>query len=347
LLFFDLEENSAREIATGLNNFNSSAVDPDSTVGFDISAGRYLDCGRYGLGITYFLWNPSTVSETRLGGAGTIIAAMPAYSFISVDPDGAGALPAGVVYDVIDGSDPNYAGAAGVRATRDVRFQGIEANLFSFGLMRARRASYANNCGSGCYGFGGAAGPLVRACNGRVRVMTSHGFRWMQIKDDLELAYNIDGTAGYQATDIYENVDVENNLYGYQFGGRLTYCLSSRLSMNIGGKFGIFANHAEKRHRLGSTTSLAYRNGVPLDVISSTDSDTVLASLGELDLGLGYRIGSAWTVRGGYRLIGITGVATAWDSLPNSYVSVASAGAVHADDSYLLHGGYVGLEYNW
>jgi hypothetical protein len=169
----------------------------------------------------------------------------------------------------------------------------------------------------------------------------------MQISDDLELAYNIDGTVGYQATDIYDRVDIENNLYGYQFGGQLNYCLSSRLSMNIGGKFGLYANHAQKQHRIGSETDLAYISGSPTDVISTTDSDTGLASIGEFDMGLGYRLGCAWTVRGGYRLIGITGVATAWDSLPNSYASVAESGTVHADDSYLLHGGYFGLEYNW
>ena len=38
---------------------------------------------------------------------------------------------------------------------------------------------------------------------------------------------NIDGTNGYQADDIYENIEVENNLYGYQFGSTLSYCLNS------------------------------------------------------------------------------------------------------------------------
>lgn len=360
LLYFDLVENSSREIATGLNGFTSSAVEPDSSVGFDITAGKYLNCGCMGLGITYMLWNPDTVTETRAGAAGTIRAAMPAYNFVTIDPDGAGGLTAGLVYEIIDGTDAGYAGATAARVTRDVSFQGLEANLYCFGLMGACRVSYDNCCppkhgicnmlglgNRGCYGYGGATGPLRRGCGGRVRIMTSHGFRWMQVSDDLELAYNIDGGAGYQASDIYESVDVENNLFGYQFGGRMTYCLTCRLSMNIGAKFGIYGNHAEKNHRLGSGAALAYRNGVPLDVISGSDSDTVLSTLGELDLGLGYRIGCAWTVRGGYRLMGITGVATAWDNLPNAYTSVAAASAVHADDSYLLHGGYAGLEYNW
>jgi hypothetical protein len=177
--------------------------------------------------------------------------------------------------------------------------------------------------------------------------MTSHGFRWFQAKDELELAYNVDTVAGYQADDLYENVKVENNLYGYQFGGRLSYCLNHRLNLNVGGKVGIYGNHAEMRHRVGTLTDVAYRTGVPGDLIDTKSSDTVLATLGELDLGLGYRISCAWSIRGGYRLLGMSGVATSVDSLPTDYYSVASSGRVHADDSYILHGGYAGLEYNW
>lgn len=343
LLFLTLEEGSGRPIATGLGDFNSSIVDPDASTGFDIMAGRYLDCNQFGFGIGYFLWNPGIESVTRVGTAGTIRAAAPAYNDISVDA-GSGVES---VYDIIDASGA-YAGASGARATRDLQFQGIEANLFSFGLMGAQRVAY-NGCNNGILGggFGGAAGPLRRAQTGRVRVMTSHGFRWFQVEDSLEYAYNIDGTPGYQAADLYENVDIENNLYGYQFGGRLTYCLNSRMNLNIGGKFGLYGNRVEMRHRVGTETAVAYRNGNPAELIDTESSDTVLATLGELDLGLGYRLNNAWTVRGGYRLLGITGVANAVDSLPRDYSSLAASGQVHADDSYLLHGGYVGLEFNW
>ncbi len=59
LLFLTLENGSGQYIASGLgSDFTTSIVDPDASTGFDISAGKYLDCGRYGLGITYMLWNP-------------------------------------------------------------------------------------------------------------------------------------------------------------------------------------------------------------------------------------------------------------------------------------------------
>ena len=121
--------------------------------------------------------------------------------------------------------------------------------------------------------------------------MTSHGFRWFQINDDFQLAYNTNGTAGYQSDDIYQDVDTENNLFGYQFGSRLSYCINCRWSLNVGGKFGLYGNRAELRHRVGDASAAAYRNGVSADLIDTHDTDTVLATLGELDLGLAYRLG--------------------------------------------------------
>ncbi|MCG8651623.1 MAG: BBP7 family outer membrane beta-barrel protein, partial [Pirellulales bacterium] len=329
LLFLTLENNSARVLASGLGSgFNSSLVNPAASTGFDVTLGRYLGRGRYGLGLTYFLWNPGVESVTRIGTPGSILASMPAYRDIAVDA-GSGVES---IYDIIAGPPTAYAGAAAVRVTRNLRFQGIEANLYSFGLMGAQRVAYdicntpacmrRFGCGNARRGFGGAGGPLRRACGSRLSVMTSHGFRWFQARDDFEIAYNIDGTVGYQADDLYENVNVENNLYGYQFGSRLIYCIMPCLNLNVGGRFGIFGNDAQVRRRVGTRNTTAYRVGMPTDLIDTRASDTSLATLGELDLGLGYRVTCGLTVRGGYRLLGISGVATSVGSLATNYSSV-------------------------
>ncbi len=354
VLFMTLEEGRGSYMASGLgSDFYTSLVDPQSATGFDASFGRYLGGGRFGFGVTYFHFNPSEESIARFAPAGTIASANSAYRDISINAGGAGV---DTVYNYIDGSGP-VAGATGMFIKRDVGFQGIEANLFSFGLMGARRTGYGygavpclglgNRLGDGRYGFGGATGPLVRARTGRVQVVTSHGFRWFQATDFVESGYDIDGTLGFQSEDLYEKVDIQNNLYGYQFGGRLTYCLHRRLNLHVGGKFGLYGNRAERRHCVGTRTTLAYRNGVATDTICSKSVDNSLATLGELDLGLGFRLSNAWTIEGGYRLMGITGVANAIDSHPTSYSSTADSGQVRADDNYVLQGGYVGLAFNW
>lgn len=349
LLAYTLAGESGRWIVTGtdMGKYTTDLVDPEPALGFDVTVGSYLACGRFGLGITYTNWNPEAETVIRTGNSGMIYSAMPTYNDISVDP-GTGL---DTLYDHIDGS------ATGVRTIRNVSFQGLEVNLSCFGLMGARRISrdccprgcFGHGLGlhSHCHGYGGLTGPLVRPCGGRVRIVNSHGIRWFQAKDYMEFAYNIDGTNGYQADDIYENIEVENNLYGYQFGSTLTYCLNSCWNFTVGGKVGLYANDARLKHRVGTETELAYINGNPTDDIYTDSSDTSLATLGELDFGLGYRIGCAWTITGGYRMLGMAGVATAIDSIPSSYTTLAASGKVYANDSYILHGGYFGLECNW
>ncbi len=346
LLLLNQASDTCRPIADGLGNFTTDVVSPDMTAGFDVEIGRYLRDGRFGLGVGYMLWDPQSAQVTRTGAAGSITPAMPAYRDVTINVNG------------FDDTVYNHAaGATGVRVTRDLFFQGIEANLYCFGLMGSQRVSRTgcNSAGclglgdrlcNGCYGYGGASGPLTRPSSGRVRVMASHGFRWFQVKDRLDFDYDVNGNPGLQDGDIFECFHVENNLFGYQLGSQLTYCINACWSLNIGGKFGLYGNHAQLMHHLGSTTT-AYRTGAPADLIHTNSSSTSLASLGELDFGLGRRIGCAWTIRGGYRLYGITGVATAPDSITETYSSLAASGAVCPNDSIVLHGGYVGIDYNW
>ena len=359
LLFWQYEDNYNRRLLAidgGVPGIGVTSVSPDSQTGFDVFGGRYLDCGRYGFSVGYMSFNPGSEEVVVTPpNPGDYYATMETWNMISIDPDGAGAAPVSTVYALFDG-------ASGYRLRRDVNFQGLEANIWSFGLMGAQRAAALCSQGSACgglgnvlglgssygaYGYGGATGPLVRSCSGRVRVATSHGLRWFQMEDEFQFAGNIDGTAGYQATDMYYDVDVDNNLLGYQFGSRLTYCLTERINLGISGKFGIYGNDVEMRQRIGTSTIDAYRTGTATDVINTHTSDTALATLGELDLGVGCRLNNAWTVRGGYRLLGATGVATSVDALNQEYRPQSSFGQVYADDSILLHGGYVGFDFNW
>ncbi len=358
LLFYTLESGRGTSLLSGDiygGVVRSGIVDPDSSLGFDIGGGRYLGCGKYGLGVNYMNWNPgaeSVIVNTDLAGApivagGGLRADIIGYNNVSGNLDfGGGAVGQDSVYQIINGAGL-YAGATGIRLNRDLNFQGVEANLFCFGLMGAQRAAYAD-CNPCAPGFGGAAGPMIRPCNGRVRVMASHGFRWFQVKDSFEAAFNIDGGAGYQDEDLYDRVEVENNLFGYQFGGMLNYCLTCRLNANIGGKFGVYGNNIDYSHRLGTNTTAAYLTAAGTDDVNVSSSDTVLAGLGELDFGLGYRITNRWSVRGGYRMMALCGVADSVQNMQNTdYNSIASVSTFDANACHILHGGYVGLTCNW
>lgn len=375
------------------------SVDPGDGIGFDVHGGRYLGCGNYGLDFRYMRFDPDSEMSIIYGTAGNLRATIPALRDVELNH---------VTYGVDTVYNHINTNATAIRLRRDIAVQGLEVNLFSFGIMGARRMGHCGPrlgsnlgnalgglgggaCGPNAYGacgpnacgpnpcgpnacgpnpcgtqacgpgfgagyqrprtgfFGGFGGPLARACSGRVQVRTSHGFRWFQLEDMFELAANIDGTAGYQTEDIYYSVDVENNLYGYQFGSMISYCVGNRFMLNAGGKFGIYGNDANVMHRLQTLSTYAYTTsqGAGTGDVFTDYSDTVLSGLGELDLGGGYRLNCRMTIRGGYRLLAAAGVATSVGSIPGEYTTVASAGGVRANDSLILHGGYVGLDYNW
>lgn len=349
LLFWNYDSNNDSVLITDDSAMilrRTGDVDPDNEVGFDAHFGRYFGCGTYGLDFGYLLWNPGAQSRILANGGAGYRVTIPALTTVSINR-GAGAT---TVYDDYDMN------ASRLRVTRDLRVQGFEANLVSFGLMGGRRLGSCSpsplfdclgSCANGFYG--GATGPLARAACGQVRVRTSHGFRWFQLEDYFEIAGDVDGTGGYQPADLYYMINTENNLFGYQFGSVLTYCLGCRTMLNLGGKIGIYGNDATFSHRITTNTAMAYTNtqGAGAGDICTDDSDVSLAGLGELDFGLGYRLSNRWTITGGYRMLMACGVATAVGQMPTEYVTAQSAGAVRADDSLLLHGAYVGFNCNW
>lgn len=320
-------------------------IAPDNQVGFDAHVGRYFGCGMYGLDFGYLLWDPDAETRILANMGNGYRVTLPALTTVSINR-GAGAT---TVYDDYDMN------ASRLRVIRDLRVQGFEANLVCFGLMGARRLGSCNpsplfgygHCGNGFYG--GATGPLSRAAGGRVRVQTSHGFRWFQLEDELQISGDVDGTTGYQPSDLHYLIDTENNLFGYQFGSRLTYCLGCRTMLSLGGKIGVYGNDASVSHRITTDTAMAYTNtqGAGPGDICTEESDVGVAGLGELDFGIGYRLNNRWTINGGYRLLSACGVATTIGQIPVEYVTAASAGAVRADDCLFLHGAYVGVNCNW
>lgn len=324
-------------------------LEPTDDTSFDVHAGRYFGCGQYAIDVGYMLWDPDCLCRQVPDSGAGLRLINPALQTASINR-GAGAT---TVYDDYDMN------AASIQVIRDLRIQSLEVNLVGFGLMGARRlgsCSPASIWGGGC-GFGGckdkacgsAIGPLARAAGGRLRIQNSHGFRWFQLEDELEIGGDVDGMTGYGANDLYYKSITENNLFGYQFGSRLSYCMGSRAMFNLGGKIGVYGNDAEFFHSITTTTATGYTNsqGAGAGDLYTRQSDISVAGLGELDLGLGYRISNCWTINGGYRVLAACGVATAVGQMPTEYTSAASAGAVRADDCLILHGAYVGFDYNW
>lgn len=359
LLFFDFEDNSDRRLVyadadPAATLLGTSDVSPGGHTGFEAFLGNYIHGGKYALTAAYLYLDPSMEEQIlRAPAAGDYQAAMSNWSRMYIDDDGDG-----IADDVGvggDNTDDNLYGtfdeAAAYRVRRDVRVQGLEFNFVSFGIGGAIRGGAVDSCGScGTAGCGGQCGALLPGCDSRVQLQISHGLRWLQFKDAFEFAATSQPD-GYGADDHYFNVDTRNDLFGYQFGSRANYCVSNRVNLYAGGKFGIYANDADYRSRVGTGDTAAQVTGYYADLqdqsVSVRDSDTVLSTLGELDLGLGFRLTDCWSLTGGYRMIGVTNVATSVGSISDDPANLTDGHGVRANDSLLLHGGYVGAQYNW
>jgi hypothetical protein len=254
---------------------------------------------------------------------------------------------------------PNFA------VERDVSFQGVELNLWSFGFGGARRLAPAYGtglhcglhnpfsgggngaCGPACpprYGHGGFGGPLERPCSGSSQLALSQGFRWFQFNDDFRFT----GTDGVALAAFDSNA--QNDLFGYQLGGRWNYCVSRRVNLGLGARFGAYANNVEVSQQVTDSANVVrYGSATPASrtPVLMRDRGTVLSGLGEVDLGLGFRMTDCWTVRGGYRVMGISGVATSVGMIKHEMFRENLVADHEANDSVLLHGAYVGSEFNW
>ena len=181
------------------------------------------------------------------------------------------------------------------------------------------------------------------------------GFRYFQFEEALS----------YSATGIRPNVfaggdiskaeyvaDVENELYGAQFGGRSEISLFKRFSLLVGLKAGIFQNNFSSRQQASFTgvngeKRLAHvlngdNQGTPYN-LQGEDTDYTL--LGELDLGLTYRVTNSIRMRGGYKAIFVDDIAFADSQGSGDFSDVNFNSIPRADDDLVLYGGYFGLDF--
>jgi hypothetical protein len=325
--------------------------------GFEVFFGRYFNCGRNAIMASYWsLLDNSAMASVMPGPGENLRSDLP---FTTLGPGGAPAsmagltMPAQNVYDWYDG-------AAAHRLRRSNSFNNLEVNLLGFGLGGAALTGWGGGCcdpcgsacGTGCGNcIGGPNAPLTPSMCSRLRFTWLAGIRWFQFRDAMEYATSeTDTMFGTSADDFYYRNYVTNDLVGFQVGGLGSFCVTRRISLFAGPKFGIYGNNISYDTYAGTTTtpatvvsSNAY-NGMPYDLDASTCQ---LAFLGEFNTGIGIRLTRCWSAYAGYRAIGATGVATATGMIPMSFANVGAVTHIDNTDSLLLHGAFFGGAYNF
>jgi len=338
------------------------------TGGVQLNAGRYFCDGRYAIMGSYWGIFSNPQSATILASDqinGNLRSNLP------LNLRGPGGtwqygieMPSQAVYDWYDGAFAH-------RILRDQEFHSAELNFFSFALGGGARQAYpatggnscggANNCGTGtgncgapvaCSGPTGPCAPWYGAQCSKLRLNMYGGVRWFRFRDSLEYASSEnDAVFNGGADDFYYRNNVTNDLVGFQLGSLATWCTGTRLNLFGGTNFGVYGNNINATTFAGTATQTATImspntafDGRPYDY-SSKLCDVAL--MGEGTLGAGLRISRGWTANTSYRLVGVSGVATAVGQIPRDFARGDEITRINHNNSLLLHGISIGANYNF
>jgi hypothetical protein len=346
---------------------STSDVRMPTTGGYELMAGRYFGCGRYAIVGSYWgLFSPEQSYTVTTPVGGNLRSNLP----FTLQGPNIGATPYGITMPV-ENVYNWYDGAWAHQVVRDQDFQNVEVNFLSFALGGGARQPYPMDCNSGCgTGWGsrhlnkhsdpcnpsissptGACAPWYGAQCSKLRLNMYGGLRWFQFRDYLQYATsNTDAVFGPTADDFYYRNNVTNDLFGGQLGGLATWCTGCRVNLWTGANVGVYNNHINYSSYAGTTTDAATVlstnsfNGQPYNLSNSVND---VAILSELTSGVGLRITRGWSGNIGYRIIGVSGVATAVGQIPRDFSLLNDASRINNDRSLILHGLTVGAAYNF
>lgn len=164
------------------------------------------------------------------------------------------------------------------------------------------------------------------------------GFRFFKASEDLSLSMDEQQLASQG----------DNHLFGFQLGSLLHWQPSQQLEWHVGVKAGVFANAITLQTQFRSADGFVYAGdqSSPLNVDSSQTKDDV-AMLGQIDLGFLYRCSDRCRITAGYRMVAVTGLALPANQLAQPLQNFTTSPQLQSNESILLHGAYMGLEYDF
>jgi hypothetical protein len=250
-------------------------------------------------------------------------------------------------------TDPAAPGATDVRLLAQRVRSNFQAQNIELNLLRLPM------CGSsyGGYGFGYGATECEPACGSPFSIATLCGFRYLRIDDDFEYATMWATDAGGVLTppaytpwdgegELFYDVQVDNELVGFQLGANMNYCISCKWNVFWNSSFGMYNNDIEVYQRVYGEFGPATWTQSGADAVVRADKDDV-AFAGELMLGTSYNF--TCNCRGvlAYRAIAVSGVGLSVDQMPEDFANEAEVALVDSNGSIIIHGVQLGAEWRY
>jgi hypothetical protein len=160
------------------------------------------------------------------------------------------------------------------------------------------------------------------------------GFRYVYFRDQFGVAA-LAGSAPQR--DVRVNYDGNNNLFGFQIGADgILWDNGDRFRIESAIKAGVYGNAAQNNVTV---------NNVGQFFSKSRESAGHTAFVGDLNFVGVYQLNDFWSLRGGYQLLWLAGVAVAADQVFDA-LYVGTPG-VNTSGNAFFHGALVGLEAGW
>lgn len=285
-------------------SFTDAAYSPDilttgdarqaAAGGFETTFGRYFNCGRNALAVTYWGIFPGDQTVSRQSATAGLYRSRIPFEYMEMAGTPTAPTTPYPVYDWYDNAFTHT-------LTRSFDYQNVEINLLGFaagnaartfnystagslfsGLGNRHRSAGCGYCGgSGCGSCASSCSPCATSCNtcapskyatgpccltppscgSRLNLTWIAGLRWFRFEDNLLYAASLNDTVVNRAADdLYYEVNTSNDLVGFQAGGRLDYCLGSTINLYGLSKVGIYNNRSTLFTQLGTDFDYAYLN---------------------------------------------------------------------------------------
>lgn len=252
--------------------------------------------------------------------------------------------PTDPLLSMIDFADLNY-NAANLNAI----FDGAEMHRIQFGydINSVEVQLVGNSMTGGPFGCGRTAG-----CGGpRFGFGWMAGFRYIDYSENFLFSTDFDDqTFDGDDDEAHYQVDLDNDLVGFQIGTGISYCVTQNIQAYALGRVGIYNNHVRQFQQIyGEAGPVTINNGPNTgEIFSVTSQKDELAVCGQFDFGARWNLNRSWSLDLGYRVVGLSGVAIAEDNVQQeNFQNLEGIADIQTQGSVLLHGGYAGATYSW
>jgi hypothetical protein len=320
------------------NVLSTNAVEQDWSGGFEVGAAWIMPNCCNAISIGYWGLFP-TNQRAALDAANTVGGISPVLGNVDQLDYSDGVVTDNVFNVMSTSSGTHEVAMGGSFNSLEINFL---ANTQAWGL-----APFGSGCGGGCNSCN-PCGACCKPCCWQFGWLA--GLRYFRMNEYFLLETDVDDPMINDPGDTNEldyRIDVENNLWGFQFGGQGAWYLCNCWSIYGSGRFGVYNNHITSDQFMTGLGGDAFINsgdaaGTPVRYSTSRNA---LAGLGQIDLGTRYQLGCHWSIYGGYRVAAISGVATAVGQVPYNWG--APVNTICADDTVILHGAYMGAQFAW